>query len=207
MFEDNLEPTLSTEGQEDPGSTMDLPDEGKLKKILSLVGVILILGSVALYAFYTSSLSDEYDDAKVSIETKTDEAEVLSARIDVLKEAEGKMGLETEVQKKTLLDSIPVGLNQDDVIEDLVDIAASNDVVLHSVSFGKVKDLYEGVSALQISASFEGNYNDLIHFLKGIEGNARLFKVSSINVQVNYLEELDLNRVSFSLSMNAYYQN
>ena len=182
------------------------PGGSNIRKITSLIGILLLIGSVAAYAFFVRPLWDEYSVAKADITSKEDMVKELSDKIDSYRDAETAMDLETEVQKLTLLNSVPIGVNQDEVIEDLVDVAAENEIVLRSVSFGLSEGYYEQVGALKINASFEGGYGDLINFLKGIENNSRLFKVTSISVQVSQFEDLDIKKVTFSLSIDAFYQ-
>ncbi len=177
-----------------------------IRKVTSLIGVLLLIGSVAAYAFFVRPMWEDYGSAKADITTKEDKVSELSEKLDSYKNAEKTMDLETEVQKLTLLKSVPIGVNQDEVIEDLVDIAEEHEISLRSVSFGLSDGFYESVGALRINASFEGVYGDLITFLKGIETNSRLFKVTSISVQVSQFEDLDVKQVTFSLSIDAFYQ-
>lgn len=178
----------------------------KLRRILSGVGAGLLVLSLGLYLFLLRPMQADYTEMSSVLSSKEESASKLRAEIAAYQNAEKSMDIGTEIQKKTLLNFIPVGVNQDAVIEDLIKIGKANGIVLHSVSFGLADKVYEGVGALKISASFEGNYADLIHFLKGVEENSRLLKVTSINVQVNYIEDLDLKHVTFSLTMDAYYQ-
>lgn len=179
---------------------------GKLKKALPLIGIVLLIVSVSAYALFVRSEMDDYSKVKADISTKSERVAQLKKQIDTYKETEKKMDLTTEVQKKTLINSIPVGVNQDGIIEDLVKIAGDNDVKLKSVSFGVSRGDETKVGVVKMNASFEGNYNDLLNFLEGIEENARFFKVTSISVQVNDVSGLDIKRVTFSLSLDAYYQ-
>jgi len=179
---------------------------GKLKKALPLIGIVMLIASVSAYALFVRSEMDDYSKVKADISTKSERVAQLKKQIDTYKETEKKMDLTTEVQKKTLINSIPVGVNQDGIIEDLVKIASENDVKLKSVSFGVSRGDETKVGVVKMNASFEGNYNDLLNFLEGIEENARFFKVTSISVQVNDVSGLDIKRVTFSLSLDAYYQ-
>jgi Tfp pilus assembly protein PilO len=180
--------------------------ENKTRQILSIVGVVLLIGSVAFFAFFLRPLWNDHGEMQSEIDGKELQVSTIQTKIDEYKESERKMDLGSEVQKRTLLNSIPVGVNQDEIIEDLVDIAADNNIEFHSVSFGLSDGVYEDVGALRISASFQGGYGDLIHFLKGLESNARLIKVTAINVQVEHIEDVNVNKVTFSLTMDSYYQ-
>lgn len=190
-----------------PVPSPDEMDEGMgLRKILSIVGLVLLVASIGTYIFYTRSLTNEYADVSKVLADKEKEITDIQAQIKTLKDSEQKMDITTEVQKTSLLKAIPVGMKQDNVIEDLIKIAQEDGVTLSSVSFGKSDPQKDSVGSLKINAGFQGDYGDLIHFLKGIEDNARLFKVTTINVQVSDVSGQDLKRVTFSLSIEAYYQ-
>ena len=181
-------------------------NRGGAKKVMSLVGIVMLVGAVSVYAFFVRPQMEDYSKVKADVTSKFERIEKLKTQISTYKETEEKMDLTTEVQKRTLISSIPVGVNQDGIIEDLVKIATENDINLKSVSFGVSRSDETKVGVVKMNASFEGNYNDLLNFLEGIEGNARFFKVTSISVQVSDIPDLEIKRVTFSLSIDAYYQ-
>jgi len=185
---------------------LNYEESSATKKVLSVVGLVLLIASVSFYAFFLSPVLGEYGDMKASVVEKQDTIDELEGRIDSYKVAEDEMDITTDVQKLSLLNSVPVGVEQDTVIEDLILVAEANDIELRSVSFGLSEGFKDDIGALKINASFEGDYGDLMNFLEGIEQNARLFKVTSVNVQVNQFEGFDVKRVTFSLSMDAFYQ-
>jgi len=179
----------------------------KIKKIMGILGAVMIVLSGVFYFLFTSNLKTDFDSVKADVTSRETKISDIKARIESYKSAEKKMDVETEVKKNEILNSIPVGMRQDGIIEDLYDIAKTNEIELRSVSFGTSRGVYDNVSALTISASFEGNYSDLINFLKSIEENKRFLKVSSVNVQVADVVGEDMKRVTFSLSMSAFYQD
>lgn len=204
---ENIDNNPLSNGPSSAGSSdSDAPEESGVKKILSIVGLVLLVGSIATYIFYTRPLSDGYASVAEGLTEKEKTIEDIRSQLETLKSSEQKLNITTDVQKMTLLQSIPVGMKQDDVIEDLIKIAEGNGVNLSSVSFGKTDPANDNFGSLKINASFQGGYGDLIHFLKGIEDNARLFKATSINVQVSDVEGGDMKRVTFSLAIEAYYQ-
>jgi len=190
----------------EPNQSSGYTGGGGVKRIMSLVGVVMLIAAVSTYAFYVRPQMQDYSKVKADITSKSERIEKLKTQITTYKDTEKKMDLTTEVQKKTLINSIPIGVNQDGIIEDLVKIADENDVNLKSVSFGVSRSDETKVGVVKMNASFEGNYNDLLNFLEGIEENARFFKVTSINVQVSEVPDLDIKKVMFSLSIDAYYQ-
>ncbi|PIR54995.1 hypothetical protein COU74_04645 [Candidatus Peregrinibacteria bacterium CG10_big_fil_rev_8_21_14_0_10_36_19] len=194
MFEKNLE-------------NQDVQFNSGPSKSSTLAGVFLVLVSIALYMFFIKGFVSEVEVKASDINDKQVKILEMKNKIAEITAAEQKWDVSTEVQRAEVLKSIPVGLNQDEVIQDLVRIAKLNDIELNSVSFGRGSEGKDGIGSLRINSSFEGNYSDLVGFLKEIEENGRLFKVNSINVQVNTFESSSFERISFALNLEAYYQN
>lgn len=189
--------------EENQGKEIQVRNDSKKT---SMVGVLLILIAVGLYVFYSGALSNKLDITKADVLTKSSEFENLKSQLAALSSAEEELSLTTEVERIESLKAIPVQLEQDEVIRDLMEIAKNHDINLHSISFGKSGSGADGVSTLIISASFEGNYADLTEFLEGIEQNARLFKVKTISVQLSRLDISDIERANFSLTIESFYQ-
>lgn len=187
------------------------PHESEIKikknsKTRSMIGVLLVLLSISSYVFFVKSVANDLSVAKASLLTEEAELEDLKAIVNAFEKGEKELDL-TEVKRREILKAIPVGLNQDDVIRDIVDIAESYDIELNSLSFSMSPSAQSTIGALKINSSFEGNYNDLITFLEGIETNARILRVESISVQINALDLSDVKRATFSLTMDTYYQD
>lgn len=180
--------------------------ETKLSK-KPLFGVILIIAAICLYIFFTKPIANNVSSLKADVVSKKAEIETLKNQIDEIKKAEQDFGLATEVQRLESLKAIPTAMNQDEVINDLIKIVDIYGIKLTSIGFAKGGTSDDLIGSLKVNASFEGNYLDLMDFLKGLEQNARLFKVDSINVQVNQLEISNIKRANFSLSIEAFFQN
>lgn len=110
------------------------------------------------------------------------------------------------VEQFTSLAAVPKGLNQDEVIRNLIEVADNYDIDLNAINFARANTNFDGVGLLKINASFEGNYSDLIDFLSGLEDSERLFKVNSINVQIADTSISGLSRANFSLAIDTFYQ-
>ena len=175
-------------------------------KMGSIVGAFFVLVSVVVFTFLARPISSEVSVLKADTLIQKETVDSIKAQIMDLEEAEQELGITTEVKKSQAKGSIPPSMNQDDVIRDVIEISEENDIELRSIGFGKGSSDKEGISTLSINASFEGNYSDLTLFLKGIEGNQRLFRVNSINVQINKIEVINISRATFSISMDAFYQ-
>jgi Tfp pilus assembly protein PilO len=172
----------------------------------TIIGVLLILITITGYFFYSGPLGDDVSVIESDITSKSDEIQSIQEQIAEFESAQEELGIATEIDRLESLKAIPAQMYQDEVIRDLITITQTYDIDLNSLSFGKGASDYQDVNSLRINASFEGNYADLVSFLEGLEQNSRIFRVDSISVQITELDIFDLKRVSFSLSMDAYYQ-
>ena len=176
-------------------------------RVKPLIGALLVLVSVFAYIFFLRPISAELSTIEADVLAKNTQADQITAQIQQYIAASEQLDLSTEVERLEILKTVPKEMDQDEVIRDLIDIARNYDIALNSLSFGQGMSGKEGVSTLRINASFEGNYADLTTFLEGIESNTRMFRVNSISVQINTLDISDIKRATFSLSMEAFYQN
>lgn len=177
-----------------------------LSNKLPIIGVFLVVLSLALYVFWVKPISVDVSLVKAAISLKETAIDELKAKIKGFEEAEKQFDLTTEVDRLEILKSVPVGMHQDAVIKNLIEIADAYDIVLNSIGFAQGDSEVDGVSSLRISSSFEGSYDDLTEFLEGLEQNARVFKVGSISVQVSNAELSDLKRANFSLTIETFFQ-
>ncbi|MBT4917154.1 type 4a pilus biogenesis protein PilO [Candidatus Peregrinibacteria bacterium] len=180
---------------------------GSKSKTGTIIGSFLVLISVVVLTFLARPVASEVSVLKANTDAQKATLETIKAQISELEQAEQDLGLTTEVKKSQAKGSIPANMDQDEVIRDVIEISEENDIQLKSIGFGKGSSDKEGLSTLSVNASFEGNYSDLISFLKGIEENQRLFRVNSISVQINKIEIIDISRATFSISMDAFYQS
>jgi hypothetical protein len=175
-------------------------------KIAPLFGIFFILLSLALYTFLTRPLG-------ASIALNNEEFNAQNMRLDQfqidlseLKSAQSELELSTEVQRMEILKAVPFGIQQDEVIDDIVEISDKYKIALNSVSFGRSSSPEDGIGALRVNASFEGDFSDLTSFLEGLERNARFFKISTISVQLSSVGLASFQRANFSLSMDVFFQ-
>jgi Tfp pilus assembly protein PilO len=175
-------------------------------RIRPLVGVMLILASLAVYVFVASPVSSSFSAMNDQISAKVQETAKIKDQLKQFDEISKQLDLSTEVQQMEVLKSVPLTMQQDQVIRDVITIAKNNDIDLHSISFGQGTSGKEGISTLKVNASFEGYYSDLLSFLEGIEQNGRALHVSSISVQMSASDVSKTQRATFSLSMDSFYQ-
>jgi Tfp pilus assembly protein PilO len=172
----------------------------------TLIGVFLVVVAIAGFSILAKPIADNVSELETSILNTEAEITTIDAKIVEFQAAEEEFDLSTEVQRLESLKAIPLGINQDEVIRDVMEIAENYDIALNSISFGTGKTEIDAIYSLRVNASFEGNYNDLIDFLEGLEQNGRVFVVENISVQVSTLDISKIERASFSLTMEAYFQ-
>jgi Tfp pilus assembly protein PilO len=172
----------------------------------SLIGVLLIVVAIAGYTFLIRPMSAQLSTLKTDVTTKNSTLEGMKTQLEALNKSEQDLELTSEVKRQESLKAVPIGMNEDLVIKDVIQIAKQNNINLRSIGFSKGSGPKEKIGSLRISSTFEGNYQDLTGFLQGLEQNGRIFKVDSVNVQVNKLEISDVERASFSLSIDTYFQ-
>jgi len=181
----------------------------KLKKqsrVFPFLGIFLVFISIFVYMYYVKPLSVSLAQTRENLISQDNENMDLQNQIQLLESSKESLDLSTQVQRNLILNAVPKGMNQDEVIKDIINISEHNDIELKSIGFGKGGSGSEGVNTLRINASFDGSFTDLTNFLEGIEQNGRLFQISSISVQVTRLDIGDFKRANFSLSMESYFQ-
>ncbi len=172
----------------------------------SFIGIFAIIIAVVFYAFFARDLAANRDAIAVDLDKKNAELEVFQNEEVAIADAQEELQLTGTVEQFTSLAAVPAGLNQDDVIRGVVEVAENYDILLNAVNFARSNSNLPGVGVLKINASFEGNYSDLIDFLSGLEQSERLFKVNSINVQIADTSISGLSRANFSLAIDTFYQ-
>lgn len=173
----------------------------------SFFGALFIVVALAAYVLFIRPISERVDALEADTQKKSTELEEINTKIKDFKNFESDLKLSTEVQRLEVLKAVPTEMNQDEVIEDIIEIAKTYDIELNSISFSRGGTNKEAVKSLVVNASFLGNYLDLIDFLEGLEQNARVLKVNSINVQISKLDISKIERASFSLSIETFFQN
>ncbi len=175
-------------------------------KIKSVVGVLLILMSLLVFVFLIRPFALDVDETTEQVEKRENDVSIRQDRLTFLNAENAALEIETDVSKSLVEKAIPNTMNQDDVIQNITDIAEENTVELNSISFGKGAKSEDGISILRVNASFEGGFGDLIRFLEGVESADREYVINSISVQLASLEVGGVRRANFSLSMETFYQ-
>lgn len=165
-------------------------------QLLSIVLLLLLIAGIGVFILPMKTKNGELKVERQAVAQLRDESQQKLDQLTGLLDSVAK----SEAAKKALLDSVPVGLSQDDLILELKELSDEADYNLVNLSFAK-KSAEEGVQVVSVNASLSGTYNDLIQFLKAIEGARRTFEVNSISVQRG-----DSRSILFNVSLSAFYQ-
>lgn len=173
----------------------------KSSTLLNLLSVLLLAVAVVAVIFFVNPMQVDVDDMRLQLAEKEAELVSLTSQVADLEAMKDELGSSGVSEEKLLL-QVPEGASQDQLIDDMAALASEAGVDLHGMSFSDT--LGDQTGAIAISASFDGDYQDLIGFLESVEKNGRKLRVRSINVQLS--EESAVARANFSLLIEAYYQ-
>ncbi len=120
---------------------------------------------------------------------------------------EAELENSSEVQRSRSLNSIPEKLNQDLIINTIVEKTDEHNMSIGSISFSEGAQTDLGVRAATITLSLQGDYQRLVEFLRSLENEVQR-KMIIRNISVELGDSLGaLQEISFSISMEVYYQN
>ncbi len=189
---------LQPSGELPSDQTPDQKEKFYLGAAAVLVLVMLVAVPLAVFP-----LRGKLDDAKSLRDDVLGKKAGVQQQLTVLHDAETALSGVSEVKQSEYLDAIPDGVQQDTLIKNLNDLATKYGVVLSGVQFG-LSDTQELPKRVNMSASFQSGYSDLLEFLRAIEANRRRIHVKTISVQV--IPQASTSAVNFSLEMEAFYQ-
>lgn len=151
-----------------------------------IVSVVLFLAVIAGLVVYVLPLNAEYQKISADNQLKAVDLQQKQAELKELAVISKNLGPEagSEEGVKRLLAEIPAQIDQEKLIDDFNRIAEAHRIVYSSFGFGLREGVAEGVNAMTINASFEGDYADLQRFLKALEANPRKLTVKNIGVQM-----------------------
>jgi Tfp pilus assembly protein PilO len=172
-----------------------------------LGGLILVLVAVALMMYWANS---QLESRSASIQQKQAESQELddkTARAGQLKDELKEYGDLISVTS----DIVPNTKTQENIVGELIDIAAGRGLKLENISFGGSADVANpetsqtekvdgmpGVFSLTVSTSIETDYENVLQFLEDLETNKRQFEVT--NLSISPTDEI----FSVSLSIVTY---
>lgn len=168
-----------------------------------IAGILLVLAMV-LGLFVWSPTRNEVATMQTDLADAESKLADLQKDLDELQTLEETLPV-NDKERAGILAAVPVGLNQDDLVTDLNEIATNANVNLNSMTFSLQN--VEGATAniVSVVCNLTGNYEDLGRLLEAFENNDRLFKVVSIGVQLGDITA-EGQQMTFSVSLEAYYQ-
>lgn len=171
----------------------------KKSQISQLVSVLLLLLIGVGIMIFVLPMRDKIATLKESRDTVASELESLQSEYDALS-ALSEDTAASDASKQELLNAVPSGYSQDDLILELSGLAEAADFDLNAMNFSEAVDQEFGNTVL-VSANLSGSYNDLVTFLQKVENADRLMNVQSISVQLTGTDS-----IVFNLNIEAYYQ-
>ncbi len=174
------------------------------KQTVSLtVATVLVIGMLLAIPFGVFPLGAKLDDARAIRDDALAARATAQSELQALQTAAKSLDGVSEVKQSEYLDAIPERVQQDTLIKNLNIIATKHGVTLSSVQFG-LSDTQELPRRVNMSASFQSGYSDLLEFLQAIEASRRRIHVKTISVQI--IPGAATSAVNFSLDMEAFYQ-
>ena len=167
----------------------------KTWQILVIVFIIAILGFVTMPEFEKFQ-NLESEVAKL---TKTKQAKVV--------ELQSLKSIEKEIAETSQsdLNKIPVALDQENLIKDILRITRKTGFPFSGLSFAKGMNSKLNIPQVTISFSTKGEKQRLFEFLEEIENNARFLGME--NFAISTSQEGGKEMVSLGVSLFAFYQN
>lgn len=173
----------------------------------NLISLLLILAILVIYMYYIRPTSADLEQKQLEKAQAEEQLTDLQNSVDELTKLQASLP-KGDGEKQLLLSQIPVSLDQDGLIKDLNRLASNRGIELKNVGFslnGIDKEM--GIGIVTMSTGFEGTYQDLINLLADMEANVRKFRVKNISVQVLEVSRDVSTDVSFTLTIEAYYQS
>lgn len=171
----------------------------KPSQFSQLFSIILLFLVIVGTVVFVLPMSDKVAALKEDKAAAALELEGIQSEYDALS-ALAENVAKSAATKQALTDAVPNGYSQDELILELSKMADDLDFDLNAMNFSVSADQEYG-NSVTVAANFSGSYDDLINFLRKIEGGDRLMQVTSIAVQLT-----STNDIVFNLNIEAYYQ-
>ncbi len=170
--------------------------KNQASQLLSVL--LLLLISVAVMVFVLPMRGD-VDALRVEKEALTGQLQAAENEYSSLQALSEEVSGSNSVREE-LLDAVPEGFSQDDLILELSEIADGAGFKLNAMNFSESVSQNYG-SMVTVAANLSGDYEDLLKFLQKVENAERLMRVTSVSVQLTSTED-----VVFNLNIEAYHQ-
>lgn len=162
---------------------------------------VLFLFTIALWVFYIQPVQTDILNLTALRDQKQKEIQELEKRVEDIEILKTSFP-DDEVSRQLILARVPAQPEQDRLVRLFDRLATSFHITFQNMNFSQGGDFIEGVSIFSISSSFQGNFSDLLAFLKALEEEHRVIRVKTMQI-----ERHDDGTSTFHLRMEAYYQS
>lgn len=169
-------------------------------KVSTLAAVILLIAVIVGLYFFVFPLKGQFDQNNENLSKKEVELNTLKSQLADIQALESSF-TGSEVTQKDVLNLIPVGVNEDKVINALASAADATEVSLNSLGFSMGQGRDTDTQLLNITLNVSGRRQALLKFLGELETASRKFRVNTVTMQLleNNLENMSLNVEAFFL--------
>ena len=163
-----------------------------------VVTLIVLLAITVVYVFAFAPLRKSNSELDLSVVSL--KAEIAKRQEQTNPEqATGEVG---EIDQRILEISIPNKFDQDALIEQLADMASTNNMKLENISFGQNTTGSQFIDSVQIALNVTGGFYDFLEFLYDLEAQERFYNLHNFTLTIG--DELPV-QVNFSVSMEVYH--
>ncbi|MBT6068983.1 type 4a pilus biogenesis protein PilO [Candidatus Peregrinibacteria bacterium] len=174
--------------------------------IKNVVSLLLALAILVIYMYYIQPSSEKLEEKRLEKAQMEEQLTDLQNSVDELLALQASIP-KSVGERQLLLAQVPTDLDQDGLIKDLNRLASNRGIELKNIGFAlQGVDQETGVGVVTMATGFEGTYQDLINLLADVENNVRKLRVKNISVQVLEVSREVSAEVSFTLTIEAYYQ-
>lgn len=170
----------------------------------SLMAAGFLILAVIVAVFIWQPIRTQVNDLSEELEGRNLALEQLQSELAHLQSVSVNLPV-AETERTRILKAVPLGFNQDNLVNDLDALAKRVNIDLNAMSFSQ-PSVHESFQSIAITANFTGRYSDLLALLEALETNSRLLKVASIGVQLSEVNDEGEQLMNFSVTLEAYYQ-
>lgn len=164
-----------------------------------LFSILLLLLLMVGFLVFVFPLRENVAALKLDKAVAADELQQAQADYDSLAALADEVA-KSEATRQALIDAVPQGSAQDELILELSGIAETADFDLNAMNFTDAVDQDYG-KVLRVNVNLAGDYGDLMDFLQALETADRLIRVTSMSVQLT-----STSAMVFNVNFDAYYQ-
>lgn len=168
----------------------------------SFLSFFILVATLLLTIFYVQPLIDQDSQLALSEQQKTQELQAAQQSLDVARKTKEDFDRLTEAEKENLRTQIPVGVEQQSIIQELSTIAERYNTRLVSITFSNSPEK-EGIKRIAVVANFVSPIplaSNAVAFLGAVENSNRLLITRSVALLFSP------SRSDMTLTLESYYK-